>query len=133
MKLLFEYPQTPMTEIQRNLLIICSTAKEDQQAVMVEDIKQAADFIWRLLESHERAYDMKIDNMLKVFICAGLMPNPGELGLITKAISVIKERRDVAVVTILDFVMYFSEGFPSPETLQLAYQEAKDAARSNEG
>lgn len=130
MKLLFEYPQSPMTDIQSQLLIICSTAKEEQQAAMVEDIKKAADFIWRLIESHENVYGMKIDNMLKVFICAGLMPNPGELGLITKAISIIKERRGVDVVTILDFVMYFSDGFPSPETMQLAYQEAKDAARA---
>lgn len=130
MKLLFEYPQSPMTDIQSQLLIICSTAKEEQQAAMVEDIKKAADFIWRLIESHENVYCMKIDNMLKVFICAGLMPNPGELGLVTKAISIIKERRGVDVVTILDFVMYFSDGFPSPETMQLAYQEAKDAARA---
>lgn len=130
MKLLFEYPQSPMTDIQSQLLIICSTAKEEQQAAMVEDIKKAADFIWRLIESHENVYGMKIDNMLKVFICAGLMPNPGELGLVTKAISIIKERRGVDVVTILDFVMYFSDGFPSPETMQLAYQEAKDAARA---
>ena len=130
MKLLFEYPQSPMTDIQSQLLIICSTAKAEQQALMVEDIKKAADFIWRLIESHENVYGMKIDNMLKVFICAGLMPNPGELGLITKAISIIKERRGVDVVTILDFVMYFSDGFPSPETMQLAYQEAKDAARA---
>lgn len=130
MKLLFEYPQSPMTELQSQLLIICSMAKSEQQALMVEDIKKAADFLWRLIESHENVYGMKIDSMLKVFICAGLMPNPGELGLITKAISVIKERRDVDVVTILDFVMYFSDGFPSPETMQLAYQEAKDAARA---
>lgn len=130
MKLLFEYPQSPMTDIQSQLLIICSTAKAEQQALMVEDIKKAADFIWRLIESHENVYGMKIDNMLKVFICAGLMPNPGELGLVTKAISIIKERRGVDVVTILDFVMYFSDGFPSPETMQLAYQEAKDAARA---
>lgn len=130
MKLLFEYPQSPMTDIQSRLLIICSTAKEEQQAAMVEDIKKAADFTWRLMESHENVYGMKIDNMLKVFICAGLMPNPGELGLVTKAISIIKERRGVDVVTILDFVMYFSDGFPSPETMQLAYQEAKDAARA---
>lgn len=130
MKLLFEYPQSPMTDIQSQLLIICSMAKAEQQALMVEDIKKAADFIWRLIESHENVYGMKIDNMLKVFICAGMMPNPGELGLVTKAISIIKERRGVDVVTILDFVMYFSDGFPSPETMQLAYQEAKDAARA---
>lgn len=131
LKLLYQHPQSQMTDHQFQAILVCQ--QNAQNPDFIKDVESMGAHVWKIMEKQIEALQLKVANDLKAFLILGLMPNPGILGLYMNCIAQISKERDGQEVDLLAFNMKFSEGYPSPETLELAWDEAKAfaAAQAN--
>ena len=131
LKLLYQYPQSQMTDHPFQAILVCQ--QNAQNPDFIKDVESMGAHVWKIMEKQIEVRQLKVANDLKAFLILGLMPNPGTLGLYMNCIAQISKERDGQEVDLLAFNMKFSEGYPSPETLELAWDEAKAfaAAQAN--
>lgn len=130
LKPLYQYPQSQMTDLQRNALMVCSM--NATKPGFMKDVEEFGIHIWKMMEAQIKARDIKVADELKAFIILGLTPNPATLGLYLNCVTQIYKDVGEREVTILDFNMRFSEGYPSEATLTQAWEDAKAHGRQQE-
>lgn len=130
LKLLYNYPQSPMTKLQQDALFACAMNASNPK--FMEDVEKFGIHIWKMMIAQIQARDIKVADELKAFLILGLTPNPATLGLYLNCVAQIYKDVGEREVTLLDFNARFSEGYPNDITLTQAWDDAKAYSRQQE-
>lgn len=123
------YEPENMTQEQAQLFMGLTLADDQTVAEMINELKD--DRAFQLVDKRAKAFNIDIDNRLKVFIVF-LCDNPGTNSIYQHACWHIACDKDFkSPVTLADFAMAFGQGFPTKAALDKFWLEQKNADRKN--
>lgn len=131
MKPLYEYPQTPMSTEQTQMLMGLYLLPADAIKQAIADVSN--EFLYKVIRKRLDVLALNVDDRVILLILGTLAEStPGAVAMYVHALFHMKLKNNPPVIDLDEFVKFFHSGFPSKRVLSEAWDAQKRSDGNNE-